>query len=222
MTEEKIKNNQTLYQCKECGFHYEDKDIAEKCEAWCREHKTCNVEITKHAEENKKASSEIREENSIPHSSELEICQKKQNEYLNNWKRERADFLNYKKDEMERFASFAGYAKEKIILEILPILDNLELAEKELPEKLKSGEEGTKEAQEWTRGFLQIRKQFSEFLKKEGIEEIEISGKPFDSNFMEIVEEAEGEKQGIVVEELQKGYTMNGKVIRPAKVKVAK
>ena len=43
-----------LYRCPECGFHYLDKEWAEKCEAWCREHKSCNIEITAHAEENKK------------------------------------------------------------------------------------------------------------------------------------------------------------------------
>jgi len=42
-----------LYQCEECGFHYEDREWAEKCEAWCREHKSCHIEITAHAEENK-------------------------------------------------------------------------------------------------------------------------------------------------------------------------
>jgi hypothetical protein len=46
-------NDKELYQCEECGFHYQDKTIAEKCEAWCREHKSCNIEITSHAEENK-------------------------------------------------------------------------------------------------------------------------------------------------------------------------
>lgn len=42
-----------LYQCEECGFHYESREWVEKCEAWCREHKSCNIEITAHAEENK-------------------------------------------------------------------------------------------------------------------------------------------------------------------------
>jgi len=49
------KNNEELYQCEECGFHYEDREWAEKCEAWCREHKSCNIEITAHAEENKQS-----------------------------------------------------------------------------------------------------------------------------------------------------------------------
>lgn len=42
-----------LYQCEECGFHYEDKEWAEKCEAWCREHHSCNIEITSHSEEDR-------------------------------------------------------------------------------------------------------------------------------------------------------------------------
>ena len=49
------KDNRELYQCPECGFHYRDREWAEKCEAWCREHKSCNIEITAYAEENKKA-----------------------------------------------------------------------------------------------------------------------------------------------------------------------
>ncbi len=48
------KENRPVFQCKECGFHYADKTMAEKREAWCREHKSCNIEITAHAEENKK------------------------------------------------------------------------------------------------------------------------------------------------------------------------
>lgn len=48
------EKNKELYQCEECGFHYESKELAEKCEEWCKEHHSCNLEITAHAEENKK------------------------------------------------------------------------------------------------------------------------------------------------------------------------
>lgn len=41
--------NKKLYQCEECGLKYEDKKIAEKCQAWCREHKSCNLDLIKHA-----------------------------------------------------------------------------------------------------------------------------------------------------------------------------
>jgi len=46
-----VKQIQDKWQCEECGLVYEDKDWAEKCEAWCKEHKSCNLEITAHAEE---------------------------------------------------------------------------------------------------------------------------------------------------------------------------
>ena len=49
------EENKTTYQCEECGFHYEKKEQAEKCEAWCKEHHSCNLEITAHALENKTA-----------------------------------------------------------------------------------------------------------------------------------------------------------------------
>jgi hypothetical protein len=47
------KENKELCQCEECGFHYESRKWAEKCQAWCKERKTCNIEITARAEENK-------------------------------------------------------------------------------------------------------------------------------------------------------------------------
>ena len=47
------KNNTISYQCDECGLHYISKQWAEKCEKWCKEHHSCNLEITSHAEENK-------------------------------------------------------------------------------------------------------------------------------------------------------------------------
>lgn len=149
--------------------------------------------------------------------SELEECKKKCDEYLNNWKRSAADFLNYKKDEMERMRVLTKYATEDMILKMLPILDSIDLASKQMQEDIK--------ANAWSEGFLQIQKQITEFLKKEGIEEIETVGKPFDPETMEVVEETSNTQNltpNTVVEELQKGYMIGDKVLRPAKVKVTK
>ena len=132
----------------------------------------------------------------------LQELEKKCSEYLNGWKRERADFLNYKKDEIERINQLVKYANEEIILKILPILDNFCLAVKHIQDP----------------GIMQIKKQLEDFLKKEGVEEIDAMGKPFDPSTMEAVE-GEGEK---VSEVIQHGYTLHGKVIRPAKVKLSK
>lgn len=49
----KTDNNKILYVCKECGLKYEQKEIAEKCEAWCKEHQSCNLEIIKYAAKTK-------------------------------------------------------------------------------------------------------------------------------------------------------------------------
>jgi len=49
MVKEIEKNNKKYFQCESCGFHYEDKEMSEKCQAWCDEHHSCSMEITKHA-----------------------------------------------------------------------------------------------------------------------------------------------------------------------------
>ena len=157
---------------------------------------------------------------------EKEEYQKLKEEYLIGWKRERADFLNYKKDEMERIGQLIKYANEELILKILPILDNFEVAAKNIPENLKNDEnpEGKPPASYGAsiKGLLQINQQIKDFLKSQGVEEIQCLGKKFDPNFMEAVEDVEKEdkESGIVIEEVQKGYIMYGRVIRPAKVRV--
>lgn len=146
----------------------------------------------------------------------LEECQKQKDEYLAGWQRARADFLNYKKEEMERIGQFLKYANEDLILKILPILDNIYIAEKKIPEELKDSQ--------WIQGFLKIKNQFENFLKEQGIEEIKSLGEKFDPNFQEVVEEVEtkDKESGIIIEEIQKGYKLRGKIVRPAKVKVVK
>jgi molecular chaperone GrpE len=143
-------------------------------------------------------------------------CRKLNEEYLNGWKRARADFLNYKEGEARRIGEFVKHENEKFILKLLPVLDNLYIAEKELPKELKNNQ--------WVEGILKTKNQILDFLKGRGVEEIQSLGKKFDPNFHEAVGEVE--KKGVeaetVVEEVKKGYLFHGKVIRPAKVRVAK
>ena len=134
----------------------------------------------------------------------IKECKKQRDEYLAGWQRSRADFLNYKKEEAERLADILKYANEGIILEILSILDSFEKAEKSVVKDKVS------------QGFLQIKTQLQDFLKKYGVEEIKSIGENFDPNLHEAIEGQEG----IINEEIQKGYKLNGKVIRPAKIKI--
>ncbi|MBI2669604.1 MAG: nucleotide exchange factor GrpE [Candidatus Yanofskybacteria bacterium] len=134
-------------------------------------------------------------------------------EYLNNWKRERADFINYKKDEAQRMGEFVKFANESLILELLDIVDDLYLAAKQ-----------AKNA-----GLDQVIKKFEDFLKKYGVEKIKVSdpvkspdgdngASKFDPMTQEIVEGADGEK----IEEVRAGYMMHGRIIRPTRVKIIK
>ncbi len=146
----------------------------------------------------------------------LEECEKLKDEYLAGWQRERADFLNYKREELERLGELIKYADVGLILNILLILDNFEKAEKTLSEELKKNQ--------FVKGILQIKTQFQDFLKNQGVEKIECLGQKFDPNFQEVIEqvEAKDKESGIVIEEIQKGYKIHGKLLRPAKVKISK
>ena len=107
------------------------------------------------------------------------------------------------------------FAIVEMILKILPVLDNFEKAEKEIPANKKD---------KLLEGFLQIKTQLQDFLRSHGVEEIKALGEKFDPNFHEAAEQVESKekKSGVIVEEIQKGYKIYGKVIRPAKVKVVK
>ncbi|MDD4624979.1 MAG: nucleotide exchange factor GrpE [Candidatus Paceibacterota bacterium] len=147
---------------------------------------------------------------------ELEESQKQKEEYLAGWQRARADFLNYKKEEAGNFSDMLRYSTENFVSGLLPILDSFNMAEKILSAEAKKDNN--------MQGMLQIKSQFLEFLKKQDVEEIKSLEEKFDPNFHEVVEEVEetDKEPGTVIEELQKGYTLQGRVIRPARVRIAK
>lgn len=135
----------------------------------------------------------------------LALCEKQCQEYLDGWKRAKADFINYQKDEARRFEELFKYGQAELIKELIGVLDSFNLAN-DLP-----------------KGVELIRQQIEDILKKYGVEKINISGQLFDPNFHEVIGEIESsEPPNTVIEEAVKGYTLNGRVVRPAKVKVAK
>jgi molecular chaperone GrpE len=141
----------------------------------------------------------------------LKQCQKEKEEYLKGWQKERAEFINYRKAEEKALEHKEGALKIEIISEILPILDNLERAEKNMPKDLKNNN--------WAKGMMNIKEQMKNFLKKEGVEEMK-EEKIFNPEIHEAVAVGKG-KEDEILEVLQKGYFLNGRVLRPARVKVA-
>ena len=124
-----------------------------------------------------------------------------------------AEFENYRKQLDREKEEFMRCANERLIIEILDVADNFERA---LPELRKKDPEGAA-------GMEMIYRQLMKTLEKFGVRSIEAAGKKFDpydhEAFMQ--QETEG-PDGMVLEELQKGYRLNDKVIRHAKVKVSK
>lgn len=157
----------------------------------------------------------MNEEKTIKELEELlKEAEQKRDEYFSGWQREKADFLNYKKQEFERLKGTLCIAKESVFEDIIPVLDNFRLAEKAISEEDKNNNSIT--------GLLMIKKQLEDALKALGLEEIESVGQPFNPNLHEAVEEVEGGESGVIIEEVEKGYSYNGKTLRPAKVKVGK
>ena len=122
-----------------------------------------------------------------------------------------ADFQNFKRRTEKEKSDIYAYANEQIALELLEVIDNFERA---------LDHESTDKA--YAEGMELILKQLIEVLKKSGIEEIKTLGEEFDPNFHNAVmmEDNPDFESGKVTEVLQKGYTLNSKVIRPSMVKV--
>ena len=135
----------------------------------------------------------------------LKSCEKERAEYLAGWQRAKADLINYKKEQEQKISDYYKFANEGLILELLPVLDSFEQALKHKKDE----------------GIQQLYNQLKNILKSNGIEEIKAVGEKFNPEFNEAVEEIKG-KKGVIIEETQKGYLLNKKVIRPSKVKVGK
>ena len=147
---------------------------------------------------------------------QLSDCKSLCEQYLNGWKRAKADFINHKKEEFERTQELVRYAKEDFLESILPMIDKLRLVEKEMPKKLLEDAH--------VQGLMLVKTQLEDFLKGHGVETIDSLGKKFDPAIHEVIQAVEEKDQesGTIIEEIEKGYTINGKLLRPAKVKVAK
>lgn len=144
-----------------------------------------------------------------------ETCEEvKEDEDLNTkYLRLMADFQNYKKRTEKQKSEIHAYANEKIVLKLIEVMDNFERA---------LGADAS-EGDSFKQGIEMIFKQLSDVLTDAGVKEIEAESTVFDPNFHNAVmmEDTDKVESGMISEVLQKGYTLNGKVIRPAMVKVA-
>lgn len=146
----------------------------------------------------------------------LADVQKKSNEHLESWQRSRADFVNLKRRTEQEKTNLSAEARERLLMRILPVVDDFERALQTLPENLKS--------EPWLNGVTLIEKKLKTLLEQENVSEIPADGQEFNPRFHEAVqkdEESEGEKE-VVTAVYQKGYKLGDKVIRAAVVKVGR
>jgi len=133
--------------------------------------------------------------------------------FLANWQRAEADFVNYKRRVEQERGEAMRIANAALIINILPVLDDLERALASLDIRLVG--------LTWFDGIRLIYRKLQLVLENAGVSQIEAEGQPFDPRFHEAVMYGEGE-EGKVVAEVQRGYKLNDRVLRPAMVIVGK
>jgi molecular chaperone GrpE len=153
------------------------------------------------------------EENNNNPISELEEAQKQRDEYLAGWQRTKADFINYKKDEAKRLEEIAKYGSVDLIKDLISVLDNFDLALRSL-----------EKAGPVEKGIYLIRSQIEDILKRRGLEKVSVKpGDEFDPMIAEAMSEVASEHPpGTIVEEIEPGYRLHDKVVRPARVIISK
>jgi molecular chaperone GrpE len=138
-------------------------------------------------------------------------CEEEREEYLNGWKRAKADLLNYQKDEAERVENVIRFLKENIVNDILPVLESLDLGL------------GLGSISQDNEVLKIVSHQLKESLKRHGLNEIVVEvGDVFDPSIHESVGEMKSEEDpGTVVVEVRKGYKLYEKTIKAAQVKLS-
>ncbi len=167
-------------------------------------------------EENNVTNNEIKSE-ADQLKADLDKAARERDEYLDGWKRTKADFINYKKEEFARLEEVIKFGSEDVIRDLIPVLDSFEL-----------GLASLEKAGPVEKGVYMIKGQLEDVLKRRGLEKIKvISGEAFNPSYHESVGTAEIDpplsyQSGSVAEEVETGYVFQGKVLRPARVKLAK
>ncbi|HEX6140159.1 MAG TPA: nucleotide exchange factor GrpE [Candidatus Limnocylindria bacterium] len=145
---------------------------------------------------------------------ELDSAREQSEEHLRSWQRAAADFSNYRRRVDDERETLARFANAVLIGKLLTVLDDFDRALEHVPEDAHEG---------WVDGVRLVERKLRGVLESEGLEPIEAVGKPFDPNVHEAVvhEQTADHPDNEVIGELQRGYTLHDRVLRPALVRVA-
>ncbi len=146
----------------------------------------------------------------------LSQLQSERDEYLDTLRRVQAEFENYRKRVIKEQTALVDRATEGLVEQLLPVLDSFELALKNFDA---AGSENTESVR---KGVELVYAELLGVLEKAGLSRVEAEGKPFDPNVHEAVMQEEGDGEPVVTDVLRTGYTLKGRVLRPAMVKVSR
>jgi molecular chaperone GrpE len=138
------------------------------------------------------------------------------NEYLDTLRRVQAEFENYRKRVIKEQTALVDRATSGLVEQLLPVLDSFELALKNLDSA------GSDDIESVRKGVELVYAELLGVLEKAGVSRIEAEGKPFDPNVHEAVMQEDGDGEPVVTDVLRTGYTLKGRVLRPAMVKVTR
>jgi len=146
---------------------------------------------------------------------EIELLRTSVEETQNAYLRIMADFDNFRKRQREETARLTSCAREELILKLLPMVDNFD--------RTLQAAEAEHSYESLVEGVTLTLKHIREMLEKEGLEPIEAVGQQFDPEFHDALMRVETDDypDNTIIDEIEKGYTLNGKVLRPARVRVA-
>ena len=161
------------------------------------------------------AEEEILQQEANVLNAELQQAKKESEENYQRLLRAQADFDNFRRRTQKEKEDLAKYASQKLIEEIVPVLDNFERAMATKP--------GTPEVESFAKGMDMIFRQLQQVLEQEGLQAMNTVGEAFNPEFHQAIMQVESDEheEGIVVEEVQRGYMLKDRVLRPAMVKVS-
>ena len=199
-----------------------NKKSEESCEKELKKAEKAAEKVSQQLEETEQKLKDVQEKSEVCENKVSE-WEKKAQDYYDQLLRLKADFENFRKRTEKEKAELIKWGKNEAIIKMFPIYDVLISAHEHL-----SGVDASKcspqQVEEVLKGIEMIFKEFSKFFESEGIKSMDLQDKPYDPMKCEIIgiDESSEEKDGLVTSVLQRGYTIDDKVLRPAKVKIGK
>ena len=155
------------------------------------------------------------EKNELDHEADLKQALEQAEENLHSWQRAVADFENYKRRDEEEHKYLVDFAENRIIMQFLEIVEDLDRVLNHMPIDAKN-------LDEWKKGLEGVRKRLHDILENLGVKKIETLGEKFNPEIHEAVQQVQGQDEGIIAEEISSGYKRGDKLLKIPRVAVYK